>query len=572
MTLQFEKCGYETRITFPYDKGVIKAIKGLGEYRYEPDERAWYVPNWVLPDLQKTLPHETIPEYLDLECVRLLLYGNGFKIEPEIQLRDPRFLRMNLTQNPRSVFRMAEILSEHGVAVEVVGYDPITGLERFPTGPKLYPFQEEGVRFLQNTGSCLLADDMGLGKTIQTLEYARREEFDSMMIMATSLVTEQWDAALKEHFDFDGAALITGRISRQRRKELYQEPLTIVSYDILRRDEIFPHVSCLVLDEAQNVKNWTTQRAQAVSKIVAPTVIGVTGTPLQNNLSELFYVIDQIIPAHFGSFAQFQEKYIIRNYYGKPTGYRNLPEVYETLHPIMCRRLKHEVEADLPERVEKQFDIDFTPEERGVYEHIMNKGRSIGVLAELKATVSNPAVKMPLKSGLSTKEKVLKKLLTEELSEQKVVVFTEFKKNIPRLMKIAKSINMPAQFIHGGMQRQVDGIKRNFEKMDRGILFLTDVGMAGMDKLQTAKTLINFDLPWNPSDLEQRAGRIERMGSTHTSVLIINLAVRDSIDDHILEVLNMKEELFAVAVDGVKSYILERVFEDCEIEKAGIIG
>lgn len=559
--LKFEKCGYETKITFKYDKDLVDAIKSLPERRYVPHERAWYVPNYMLSNLSEILPDEIVPEIIDDCVVDVTIRPTGFSVNPEPKIRDSRFQRMMYIQNPRNAFGIVQLLEDIGVEVNLQGYNPNTGLDPFYRCPELYEFQEEAVKFLMEVKSGLIALDPGLGKTITALEYVNRSAFRSCMVVAPGNVCEQWNNVLKEHFEYDEGVVITGQIKKKERMELYQKPFTIVSYDILRRDNVYPHVDCLILDEVQKVKNWNTQRAKSVSRIVAQNVVGLTGTPIENKLEELYFILDQIIPAYFGSFGQFQEKFIVRDYWGKVEGYKNEEEVYQSLQDVMFRKLKEEVDAQLPRRIEVERMIEITSEEKKIYQSIMDKGHEIGVVAELKVATSNPALKGELK-GLSSKEELLKDLLTDELRGKKIVVFTQYKKNMARFKMLMKGTKIPYTCIFGGMGAKLDEAKEKFLEMKGGVLFMTDVGMAGLDKLQVANVLINFDLPWNPAHIDQRESRIDRLGSKHESVLLINLVQKGMYDEHILKVLKEKGDLIDAVVDG-KSYeseIANRIF------------
>lgn len=561
--IEFTECGYETKIKFPFNQEIINKIKELPERRYNPEERAWYIPNYMLDALAEKLPNHGVPKWEGQQReVLLQLADSSFIMRPEIRMRDSRYSRMAYFRRGRDAFHVQQILKNAGFKVDLQGFNPVVGLtsKSFSKSPTLYGFQEEAVEFLMTQGSGLLALDMGLGKTITSLEYAKRKGFRSIMVVAPSSVCEQWDEVLREHFGYEDAVVINGSVRKSKRLQLYGSPIVIASFDILRHDlpELLSksenaerlHYDCLIADEIGKVKNWKAKRSQALSKIVAPYVIGLTGTPVENKIEELYFMSDQIVPAFFGSFSSFQERYIVRDDWGSAVDCKNLEEVNATLKDLMFRRMKREVEADLPERVEMTRVATLSGAERKIYNTIKAKGNTVGVLQELKVVTSNPIMKGPLLKS-SAKESLLRELLTEDLAGRKVIVFSQFKKNIPRFTEMAEELRLPYAFMHGGMTKQMEGIKKKFQKMDHGCLFLTDVGMYGMDKLQTADTLINFDLPWNPAQLKQREGRIERMGSEHESVLLIKLVSKDTLDDHIMALLEDKEALFDAAIDGI---------------------
>lgn len=459
----------------------------------------------------------------------------------------------------RDAFWVKKILEANGMNVEVEGYEPNTGLEPFERYPTLYPFQKEGVEFLKVQQAGILGFDMGLGKTPTALEFGRQMGYESIMVVAPSALCSQWNSELKKHFGYEDAVVITGKITKSKRMDLYDSPFIIASYDILKYDKIFPHVEYLILDEAQKIKNWKTQRARAISLIVSPHTVGLTGTPVENRIDDLYYITDQIIPAFFGSFSQFQENYIIRDHWGGIIGYNNLEEVYSMMQSIMFRKLKHEVEVELPESILVQRTVSWRRDEKDIYQRIKDQGKSIGTLAELKACASNPAVKGNV-GKWSSKETTLYELLEDELQGRKVIVFTQYKKNIPRMIRMGDELGIKHLHLMGGMTKQMDDIREKFDSFDTGVLFMTDIGMYGLN-LQSADVVVNFDLPWNPAHLKQRYGRIDRIGSEHKSILFVNLVSEDTIDDHILKLLDHKDFLFGATIDGIQKHILESEFK-----------
>ena len=413
--------------------------------------------------------------------------------------------------------------------------------------------------------------------SIVSLEFARQIEAKSVMVVAPGALINQWNNELKKHFGYHGAVVISGKIQKKKRLEMYKHPFVIVSYDTLKNDILWHKTDALrnefvrdnlqydvlVLDEVQKVKNWKTQRAEAVSKIIAKYTIGLTGTPIENKIEELYFISDQIVPAYFGSFKGFQGRYITRDMYGQVIGYQNLEEIYHNLEAgLMFRRLKDEVELDLPDIVNMTRTISFNKHEKALYKEIKNKGKGIGTLAELKVVASNASIKGQV-GQLSSKERELFEMLGDELYGRKVIVFTSYKKNVKRLCDISPLQGINFYGIHGGMGDELQIVVEQFNNAndERGsVLYMTDVGMYGLN-LQSADVLINFDLPWNPAYLKQRQSRIHRIGSEHKSVLMIDMVSENTIDEHIQEILNDKELLLKQTIDGVQAKLMEKEFE-----------
>lgn len=557
--LELNKGKTETRIKFvPFDYHSLAKVKSLPERRYEPNEKAWYIPNWELGELQKLFPKEEVPEADKYErVVEMKIKKSHFTIQPyQLPVRDKRLDRMLYLKRARDVFTIQKILEDKNFECTIEGYKPRKGFKGFEKLPTLYDFQREAVDDLKEKGSGLLSLDMGLGKTPTSLVYAHEMGFESIIILAPSALLNQWNKELKKLFGYHDAVVISGKVQKQKRLELYKNPVVIASYDIIKNDiqEIYEngeklHFDCLIMDEVQKVKNWKTKRAEAINNVVAEFVVGLTGTPVENKLEELYSIVDQIVPAYFGGFRAFADRYLRRDTWGSVIGYKNIEEVYAELSGVMFRRLKSEVNLQLPTRVEIERCVEMNSIEKKIYKEIGKRGNDLGTLAELKVCASNPCMKGY--NDISSKEKALKELLEDELSNRKVVIFTQYKKNVKRLVRITEEIGFESFYLYGGMGDKLQETVDAFDESENSILIMTDVGQYGLN-LQTADVLINFDLPWNPSYLKQRAGRIERIGSEHESILIVNMISSNTIDEYIVQLLGMKQRLSDITIDDAK--------------------
>jgi SNF2 family DNA or RNA helicase len=226
----------------------------------------------------------------------------------------------------------------------------------------LYPFQRKGVEFiLQNDGRACLFDEMGLGKTITTtttlLELVKERKASRALIVAPSAVTEQWRGELVEKFNVQ-PTLVTSRRHLRERIELYDEPLIVLNYELLRTDVeliLQKNFDTLILDEVTRVKNWDTQTSEAVKKLIVRNVIALTGTPLENHLGELYNIVNIVKPGFFGRYNEdFLGKYTLKV---SGSGWQasrpiinpdNLPELRRELRIISIRRTKAQVLRQLP--------------------------------------------------------------------------------------------------------------------------------------------------------------------------------------------------------------------------------
>ncbi len=260
-----------------------------------------------------------------------------------------------------------EAFESEGVRVELKGFQTREVRQRAIRAPRtvnvtLYPFQKKAVEFiLQNDGRACLFDEMGLGKTISAttvlLELIKQRKASRAVIVAPNAVIEQWRGELIEKFNLD-PTLVTSKRPLKERITLYNDPLIVMNYELLRTDlELILQKSfdTLILDEVTRVKNWDTQTSEAVKKLIVRNVIALTGTPLENHLGELYNIVNIVKPGFFG---RYNEDFLSR-YTMKLSGQgwqashpvpnpETLPELRRELRRISIRRTKAQVLKQLP--------------------------------------------------------------------------------------------------------------------------------------------------------------------------------------------------------------------------------
>jgi SNF2 family DNA or RNA helicase len=252
----------------------------------------------------------------------------------------------------------------------------------------LYPFQRTAVQFiLQNDGRACLFDEMGLGKTITAttalLELVKRRKASRALIVAPNAVVEQWRGELVEKFNLE-PTLITSKRSLRERINLYNHPLVVMNYELLRTDlELIlqKHFDSLILDEVTRVKNWDTQTSEAVKKLIVRNVIALTGTPLENHLGELYNIVNIVKP---GSFGRYNEDFLAR-FTLKVSGQgwqssrpiinpENLPELRRELRTISIRRTKAQVLKQLPALTVQYVYTEPARNQKVIYDILQESG------------------------------------------------------------------------------------------------------------------------------------------------------------------------------------------------------
>lgn len=260
-----------------------------------------------------------------------------------------------------------EAFEEQGVLIQLKNFPQSrVGAKRIraprTVNVALYPFQQRAVQFiLQNDGRACLFDEMGLGKTITAttalLALVRQGKAARALIVAPNAVLEQWRGELVDKFNLN-PTLVTSRRQLKERVALYDDPLVVLNYELLRTDlELILQKSLdtLILDEVTRVKNWDTQTSEAVKKLITRNVIALTGTPLENHLGELFNIVNIVKPGFFGRYNEdFLAKYTLKI---SGQGWQatrpvvnpaTLPEFRRRLRRISIRRTKAQVFRQLP--------------------------------------------------------------------------------------------------------------------------------------------------------------------------------------------------------------------------------
>lgn len=407
-------------------------------------------------------------------------------------------------------------------------------------------------------GKCIQVEDGNylIGKdlipthnSLTSLMSFHESDAKNLLIIAPSGLLQQWSDVLLEFFDTESVIVSSKTPPEDRKKLLEEEPLVITSFDIMWRTiGLNIEVDMLIIDEASKIKNWKTNRAQALHSIIAKYRQGLTGTPIENRLEELFNISDNVVPGFYGSAKSFF------SYYAKPkrrcrSDENPLELLYEKNKELVFRKTKEDVQNQLPQKTIMARSTDLTVPELRLMARIDDKDEEpIGVFSRLKVHASNPALYMDMEK--SSKEKLLEELLVDDLEGRKIVVFSQYAKNIPRFKKIAEENNIKALYLSGKNSKDLNSIRDKFVDEDYQILFMTQVGEYGLDKLQVADVLINFDLPYNPAQIEQRIGRVHRLGSEHDNVLIINLISNGTLDEYLIRILTDKVKLRELALKG----------------------
>jgi len=446
---------------------------------------------------------------------------------------------------------------------------------------ELYPYQAEGALFAVRAGRSLLGDEMGLGKTIQAIAaaelFARHFGVQRVLVICPTSLKHQWKQEF-ERFSARAAQVIHGL--RAQREKQYREDVfcKITHYETLARDADLIDAwapELVIADEAQRIKNWNTIAARALKRVASPYAVVLTGTPLENRLEELISIVQFVDQHRLGPTWRLLDEHQLRDEAGRVIGYRALDRIGKTLAPVMLRRRKAEVLTQLPERVDNRIFVPLTPEQRvhhdengAIVTRIVSRWRKTGYLSDadqrrLRCALQNMRMAcnstflLDRETDHGHKVDELMALLDELLEDPvaKVVVFSQWLGTHELIVRRLGDGDGKRDWGHVLFNGSVPGDQRGalvarFQDDPACRLFLsTDAGGVGLNLQHAAAVVVNMDLPWNPAVLEQRIGRVHRLGQSR-GVQVVNFVGRASIEEGMLSVLAFKKSLFAGVLDG----------------------
>jgi len=446
----------------------------------------------------------------------------------------------------------------------------------------LYPYQRAGALFATRAGRALLGDEMGLGKTVQAIAaielFARHFAAERVLVVCPTSLKHQWEREIAR-FSERRATVIGGMRSVRQTRYAQADFCKITNYETLSRDLDLIEAwgpDVVVVDEAQRIKNWNTVAARALKRIDSPYAVVLTGTPLENRLEELISIVQFVDQHRLGPTWRLLHEHQKRDENGRVIGYRDLDRIGQTLAPIMLRRKKAAVLEQLPHRVDNTLFMPMSAlqamhhdENALIVGRIVTRWRATGFLSDkdqrrLQCALQN--MRMACDSsflldketddGFKAEELIdlLDELLTDPAA--KVVIFSQWLRMHELIVRRLERCGWQYVLFHGGVPGEKRGalVDRFNHDPDCRVFLTTDAGGVGLNLQHAAATVVNMDLPWNPAVLEQRIGRVHRLGQTR-GVQVINFVARGTIEESMLSVLAFKKSLAAGILDGGDSQV-----------------
>jgi SNF2 family DNA or RNA helicase len=520
--------------------------------------------------------------------------------QPELQWDRSWLTEMlaRIDQNgPWDDWQMYQLAYEAEKAQLIASFDELLCLKHIPQlEPMAHQIDTARRVMHEMRGRAILADEVGLGKTIEAglilKEYLIRGLIRKVLILVPASLVLQWVRELNQKFGIPAIA--------QKKQYMWeQNDIVVASMDTAKRD---PHreivlnmeYDMLIIDEAHKLKNKKTTNYQFVNQLRKKYCLLLTATPVQNDLSELYNLINILKPGQLGGLSQFQSSYVMD---------KRIPKNEELLQlelgKVMIRNRRSDGGISYTKRQVRNIPLTLSEDEQALYDGVTNyvkgfyraEGSDIvsalslvtlqrevcssrdAVFVTLVNLFKKTAVDSPLRPeiwGLVEKIKSIqsntKAEKTLELIQEigdKVIVFTEYRASQEYLLKFFKDRQIIAVPYRGGMSRgKKDWMMDLFRKRAQ-ILVATEAGGEGIN-LQFCHHMINFDLPWNPMRIEQRIGRVHRLGQTH-DVKIYNLSTTGTIEEHIVSLLHEKINMFELVIGGL-DVILEKFEQKTSLE------
>jgi SNF2 family DNA or RNA helicase len=513
-------------------------------------------------------------DYFDKQ---MLLTATGFA-HFEVFLQKARALSDNFRCYDDALEHILE-QREHQRRVQKVENMPPDERTKWLSGlvkAEMFAYQQAGVLFAYQHGRVIIGDEMGLGKTVQAIaatELLRREQgISKVLILAPTSLKYQWKTEL-EKFAGQEATVVEGLATVRHQTHRTGEAVYKIAsyhsalYDSHSMDEA--GYDLIILDEAQRIKNWRTKIAQSVRRIGSRHVFVLTGTPIENNLEELYGLVQFVDPFALGPRHTFFPRYQTTDTNGRVIGYENLGEIRQLLAQRLVRRTKREVLKQLPKRSDKNLVVPMTQQQREMHREFADqvaklvlKWQRMKFLDEqdrqkllknlnMMRMVCDSTYIVDQSTNYQTKVDELLNILNEilEIEGEKVVVFSQWARMNDLVVKELDALGVGYRYLHGGVPGKNRGaLYTEFNQDPEVRVFVsTDAGGVGLN-LQSAAWLVNLDIPWNPGTLEQRIGRIYRLGQ-EKPVNIINLVAQETIEHNLLGVLQFKKSMAAGVLD-----------------------
>ncbi|HII4481817.1 TPA: DEAD/DEAH box helicase [Clostridium perfringens] len=454
---------------------------------------------------------------------------------------------------------------------------------------ELRPYQKEGFKWINEITDLgfggVLADDMGLGKTLQIIAFLLSQKKSKSIVVVPTSVIYNWMDEFEKFAPSIRVGLVHGSKSKRdkvlrdfkrglgikieeknlKEKSYEKYDVLLTTYGTLKNDEkAYENLSFdyCIIDEAQNIKNPSAQATLSVKNIKSRCNIALTGTPIENNLMELWSIFDFVMPGYLFTKERFRERFILDE--------SNLSELKSLITPFILRRLKEEVLSELPEKLEKKYLVEMKGKQKQLYSFYVNaiknqlnenkssekSGRDkinlFAYLTKLREICLDPSIVVPDYKGGSSKLTVVREIVKDASeSGKKILLFSQFTSVLQKIEEDFKKEDISYLYLDGGTSAKdrVERVKKfNDDSNIKVFLISLKAGGVGLN-LTSASVVIHFDPWWNPAVEDQATDRAHRFGQEN-KVEVIKLVAKDTIEEKIVLMQEDKRELIQSLMDG----------------------
>ena len=454
---------------------------------------------------------------------------------------------------------------------------------------ELRPYQKEGFKWINEITDLgfggVLADDMGLGKTLQIIAFLLSQKKSKSIVVVPTSVIYNWMDEFEKFAPSIRIGLVHGSKSKRdkvlrdfkrglgikieeenlKEKSYEKYDVLLTTYGTLKNDEkAYENLSFdyCIIDEAQNIKNSSAQATLSVKNIKSRCNIALTGTPIENNLMELWSIFDFVMPGYLFTKDRFRERFILDE--------SNLSELKYLITPFILRRLKEEVLSELPEKLEKKYLVEMKGKQKQLYsfyvkaiKNQLNENKSseksgrdkinlFAYLTKLREICLDPSIVVPDYKGGSSKLTVVREIVKDASeSGKKILLFSQFTSVLQKIEEDFKKEDISYLYLDGGTSAKdrVERVKKfNEDSNIKVFLISLKAGGVGLN-LTSASVVIHFDPWWNPSVEDQATDRVHRFGQEN-KVEVIKLVAKDTIEEKIVLMQEDKRELIQSLIDG----------------------
>ena len=576
LSIRFKELLKEGKVYLTKDFKDIRLIKGKDlEYSFIEEDEGYYfkVKGFTIKELNSAL-HDMKNKkgfyktknnnYLDLKdktVIRILNILDSLDISDD-----------NITIDKNNMLYINESLKNQGTAFDK-GEETIKEIDKGLSNrkqrevpddlnAKLRNYQVEGFNWLNEIANLkvggILADEMGLGKTIQIIAFLLSQKGKKSIVITPTSLIYNW----RDEFNKFAPSLNVGIIhgDKKNRVVMMEKDFDVIvtTYGLIKNDYEYykeKEFDFCIIDEAQNIKNSKAQNTKYVKAIKAGCRIALSGTPMENNLMELWSIFDYIMPGYLLSEAKFKEKYLKEDMYD---------ELKELIKPFILRRLKKDVIDELPNKIEKKFMVEMEENQKAVYQSYIkevrqklysgedNKITVFSYLTKLRQLCLDPSLILDDYVGRSAKIEAALNIVNMAIAEnRKVLIFSQFTSVLQKLGGELSEKNIGYLYLDGSTKanKRVEMVKEFNESEDLKIFLISlKAGGTGLN-LTSSDLVLHFDPWWNPAIEDQATDRAHRIGQQNI-VEVIKLIAKDSVEENIIRLQEDKRELINKVISG----------------------